>query len=359
MIFLFLVTYWGIGHVLHDIEIFNSNKVSYDSIRSDYVTSNIDNTRDALESRIRNIEGQIQRVRSKENILRESSSGFQNTINQIINLQKRNLGNAEETNKSLNQEVNRAFDVSLQEFFERQNKIQGYTEKRIDLLESKNRLEQNLSRLNSQIASQESQARTKYNKLREQQEDKEAIVKFFFLAPFLLFFFVVSNTSWKQNYSFNNKFKNVLDKFFVSKKLGSIKVFMSKNMFFVYIVITLAFFAHMVKHLMQYAPHEFTKYSISVVLIIVLGFLIAIVFENMQKKKARVETKERMQFVKSNYLKNLCPSCGYPLKDDIHVENLCDIFCSNCGAHTHEKCSKCGNQRKSFMTYCDYCGNTK
>jgi hypothetical protein len=329
-IILGILFFWILNFV--DDDIGKIKGFRWSDIRSEFVEASLDQQRATLDRDIAALKRKIQRQTEQQKFLEKSTSGVQNTINQLLSIQKESL--AKEI--SFPEESRKILEESQSAFLENQQNYQQYNQEISKLTEQLREKEDALTGVTSKIEEQEQPARKKHAL-------KNAVFRLGLLVPIFL---IVSWLFFK--YRTSAYWPLVWAAFIVA----FIKIMMVAHYYF---------------------PKPYFKYIALLVIIgIVLRILMYLIKMIIAPKKELL-SKQYQQ----HYDKYICPVCCKPIlsgplryaggkkKVTLPAANGAEIYkqqpytCPSCGTNLYDKCDNCGNIRHSLLPYCEHCGAEK
>jgi predicted RNA-binding Zn-ribbon protein involved in translation (DUF1610 family)/chaperonin cofactor prefoldin len=309
------------------------------SVRRQYISEELDTQKDDLQKGVRSLKRKIDTLNEQKRNLASSTSSLQNTINQLLSIQKESLAkNVEFSEKSI-----QTLRDSQSVFLENQNKDLELNQQIGTLIQQRQEKESALAEVTEQIKTLEKDVYTDYSKLLKKHRLKVAVLKLSFLIPVFL----------------------VVSFFFMKFRGGAYWPLVWSA--FVASFIKIALVAH------EYFPTNYFKYiALLVVLGIVLRILIYLIKMIVAPKK-NLLIKQYQQF----YDKHLCPVCTKPIKagplryagwkkktmvvapQGTEIDKQQVYNCPSCGTNLYNKCDSCGNIRHTLLPYCEHCGAEK
>ncbi len=329
--------FWLLSFVENDIG--TIKEPDWNKIRGRYVTDELDRQQKSLSKEVDNLKRKIWTQTEQQRLLEGSTGSLQNTINQLLSIQKESLAkNVEFPEKS-----RQTLQESQAAFLENQQKYQAYNKEIAELTQQQYAKEDTLAAIKETINTKEHDARKEYNKLYGKHRLKVAILKLAFLVPVFL---VVS---------------------FVFMKYRTSAYWSLVWAGFIATFIKIVFVVH------EYFPAEYFKYvALLVVIAIVLRILIYLIRLIVAPKRDLL-IKQYQQ----HYDKCICPICSKPIrtgplrfiggfgkKVQALVGQAPNVMqqaysCPSCGEGLYGKCDKCGNIRHMLLPYCEHCGVEK
>jgi predicted RNA-binding Zn-ribbon protein involved in translation (DUF1610 family) len=333
-----VLVFWVLGFFVSDIQ--SISGPDYTTIEKKHLDKALVAKRKALEEQVVDLTRQIENQKEKQRVVGDSSRNLQQTINQLIELQK--LGIQKSIAFSDAEQAN--FTGSLHIFLGNQKKYQELSQTVSDMLERKQGLVREKEQVELEIEKQRQPARVEFNTLRDRHRLKLAFLQLVILLPILILSTVV-----------------------IIKKRSSI-----------YFPLFLAFGAAslikvtLVVH--EYFPSKYFKYIlIGGILIVVVRLLIYFI-----RTIAFPKTQWLVKQYREAYERFLCPVCEYPIRigprrflfwtrrtvnkiivpmDQGDQEEK--YTCPSCGNGLFEECSSCHKIRHVMLPHCSHCGAEK
>jgi len=333
-----VLIFWVLGFFVNDIR--SIRGPDFDTIEKKHLDNELVVKSIALEKQIADLTRQIENQTEKQRVVGDSSRNLQQTINQLIELQK--LGMQKSIAFSETEQAN--FTSSLRLFLDNQKKYQELSQTVSDMLERKQGLVREKEQAEREIERQRQPARDEFNQLSEKHRLKLACLQLAILLPILVVAAVV-----------------------IIKKRSSI-----------YFPLFLAFGAAalikvaLVVH--EYFPSKYFKYIlIGGLLIVVVRLLIYFI-----RTIAFPKTQWLVKQYREAYERFLCPVCEYPIRigprrflfwtrrtvNKIVVPGDHGILeesytCPSCGCNLFEECPSCHKVRHAMLPNCSHCGAEK
>lgn len=330
--------FWLLGFVTDDIGSLRGPELS--KIETKYVDADILEKRKSLKEDLSDLKANIRNRQEQSNILKDSTDSLQNTINQLLSIQKQCI----EKNLDFSAENQQTLTENQSLFLQNQKQYQSLNKEIADLTKQRRQLEKELSSLSRQIDRQQHLARKEYNGLRSKHRLKLAALKLAVLVPVFL----------------------ILAWFFMKKRSGAYGPIIYALFIAVFMKISLV--AH------EYFPRRYFKY-------IALMVIIAIVLKLLFYLLKRIVSPKKDWLIKQYqeaYDKNICPICSKPIRigplryavgrkhkalvpagqgADSAKQHL--YTCPVCGTQLYGKCNKCGDICHLLLPFCEHCGNEK
>ena len=301
-------------------------------IRREFVEASLDQQQAALYNEIEALNRKIQGQTEQQQFLAKSTRGLQNTINQLLSIQKESL--AKEI--SFPEESRQMLQESQTAFLENQRTYQRYNEEISGLTLQLREKEDALREVRKQIQEQEEPARKKYS-------FKNAVFRLGFLVPIFL---IVSLLFLKYR---SSAYWPLVWAAFIA---GFIKI---------------AMVAH------DYFPKAYFKY---IALLVILGIVLRIL-RYLIKMIIAPRKELLIKQYQQHYDRCICPVCSKPIlsgplryagwkkKTSMPAVHGAEIYkqqrytCPSCGTSLYDKCDKCADIRHTLLPYCEHCGTKK
>jgi hypothetical protein len=334
-----VLVFWVLGFFVEDIR--SIRGPDYDAIEKEHLDKNLVEKRAALEMQIVELTRQIENQTEKQRVVGDSSRNLQQTINQLIELQK--LGLQKSIAFSNTEQAN--FTSSLNLFLDNQRKYQELSQTVSDMLERKQGLVREKEQAELAIERQRKPARDAYTALSSKHRLKLAFLQLAILLPILA---VAAGV--------------------IIKKRSSIYF----PLFLAFGAATLLKVA-LVVH--EYFPSKCFKYILIGSLLIVVARLLIVFIRTIAFPKTEWLVKQ----YREAYERFLCPVCEYPIRigprrflfwtrrtvNKIVVpcgdcgEQEETYSCPSCGSKLLEECPACHKVRHALLPNCSHCGAEK
>lgn len=334
-----LLLIWLLGFVLSDIGKIEGPKRS--ELEDEYVDPVIRSERDRLTREENQLQERIRHLRENQELLQTSARTSQETLNQMLELQRRNAENDIAPTEADRQTI----EESQELFLENQKLFEEANQQIAELNEQVRAIEQQREELKRQIDEQMAVANERFNELYFDHRFKIASLRMAFLIPLVALFAWLS-FRWRQS---------------------------------PYIpLINAALFATLARTffvMFEHFPREFFKYiAIVTLIVVVVAFLVY---------RIRLALKPLpgwlIQQYKDAYSRKQCPVCSYPIQQgplkfalwtkrgpmpiraggEAAPEDFKPYTCPSCGTALYEHCSSCEAVRHSLLPFCDSCGAEK
>jgi predicted RNA-binding Zn-ribbon protein involved in translation (DUF1610 family) len=333
-----VLVFWVLGFLVQDIRAIRGP--DYGSFERKHVSNDLFEKKVTLDKQLAEITRQIENETEKQRVVGDSSRNLQQTINQLIELQK--LGLQKSITFSNTEQAN--FTSSLNLFLDNQRKYQTLSQTVSDLLERKQGLARERELTDREIERQRKPATEEYNAANQAHRLKLACIQLAILLPFL-----------------------VAAGILIVKKRASI-----------YFPLYLAFGAAtlvkvgLVVH--EYFPSKAFKYILIGVLLLVVTRLLIYFIRAIAFPKTQWLAKQ----YREAYERFLCPVCEYPIRTGPRRflfwtrrtvnkmvvptdrnEQQEAYTCPSCGSALFAECPSCHKIRHVMLPHCVHCGAEK
>lgn len=333
-----VLIFWVLGFFVEDIR--SIRGPNYSDIEIKHLNKDLVARRSALEKQISDLTRRITNQTEKQRVVGDSSRNLQQTINQLLELQKMGLQKSivfSETEQS-------NFTSSLKLFLDNQRKYQELSQTMSDMLDQKQGLVREKEQVDQEIEKQRLPGRAEFDRLTQKHRLKLAFYQLAILLPILLFAAVV-----------------------IIRKRTSI-----------YFPLFLAFGAAtlikvtLVVH--EYFPSKYFKYILIGGLLIAVARLLLYFIRTIAFPKTQWLAKQ----YREAYERFLCPVCEYPIRigprrflfwtrrtvNKMVVPGSCTeqeekYTCPSCGSTLFEECPACHKIRHAMLPNCSHCGAEK
>jgi hypothetical protein len=327
--------YWLLGFITQDIGTMKGP--GYSDVRDKYVDAAVRAHQETLEKETQNLSRKIQTLREQQGILRDSTNSLQNTMTQLLSLQKDSL----QKNVEFSEQSKQTLAESQSAFLENQKKYEQYNQQITELTAQQRQKEDELAGIRETIKAKDQLVQKEYNQLYEKHQLKVAAIKLGFLVPvflgvFWLFMRYRAGTYWPMVWAA-----------------------------FLAVFIKIALVIH------EYFPSRWFKY---IALIVMLGIVIRILIYLIRMIIAPKRELLIRQY-QQDYDKHICPVCSKPIRigplrylggwkkktpvffgQDKEALAPQAYTCPSCGTNLYGKCGTCGGIRHTLLPYCEHCG---
>ena len=333
-----VLIFWILGFFVDDIR--SIPGPDYRTIEQKHLDKDLVKKGSDLEGQIADLSRQIENHQEKQRVVGDSSRNLQQTINQLVELQK--LGMQKDIAFSDTEQAN--FTSSLNLFLDNQRKYQDLSQTVSDMLERKQELVSELDQTEQKIEKQRKPARAKYNTISQRHRLKLALFQLAILLPILAAAAVL-----------------------IIKKRHSIY-------FSMYLAFGAATLLKVTLVVHEYFPSKYFKY------ILIGGLLIAVarLLIHFIRTIAFPKTQWLVKQYREAYERFLCPVCEYPIRTgprrflfwtrrtvnkivvpSDHAEQEEAYTCPSCGSSLFEECAACHKIRHVMLPHCSHCGAGK
>ncbi len=330
-----ILIFWALGFIVADIK--STSGPEYAPIETRYLNPQTLSQQQTLNRKLEELNRQIQAKQEEQRLVGESSKNLQQTINQLLDLQKITLQKALALSDSTQQNLS----TSLNRFLENQKTYQTLNSAIADLTAEKHNLEAERQQLETQLDQQRIPAQAEFERLSQQHRFKVAAIQLAILLPLM-----------------------ALASFLVMRKRSSVY----SPLVFALGVATLL---RIVFVLWEYFPARWFQYILIGALILVVGTLLTYFIRSVAFPK----TQFLVQQFREAYQSFLCPICDYPMRTGPRrylfwtrrtVNKIIvpantptpeePYTCPACGTGLLETCPECQQIRHSLLPHCQHCG---
>ncbi len=333
-----VLIFWVLGFFVNDIRTIRGP--DYADIEKKHVDKELLAKQSALVKQIADLTRQIENQTEKQRVVGDSSRNLQQTINQLLELQK--IGMQKSIAFSDTEQAN--FTGSLNLFLDNQKKYQEISQTVSDMIERKQGLVRDKEQVDQEIERQRKPAKEEFNALTKKHRMKLAFFQLVILLPILVAASVV-----------------------IIRKRASIYF----PLFLAFGAATLLKVA-LVVH--EYFPSKYFKYILIGGLLIIVAKLLIYFIRTVAFPKTQWLIKQ----YREAYERFLCPVCEYPIRigprrfmfwtrrtvNKIIVptdrEDKEEAYtCPACGNALFEECPSCHKIRHVLLPHCSHCGAEK
>ena len=333
-----VLVFWLLGFLVEDIDAIPGPR--YETVEARYVDKALVEKSESLAKQIDELSHRIDNQTETQRLLGASSQNLQQTITQLLELQKLGI----EKNISFSDKEQANVSTSLNLFLENQKKYQELNQDLAALLREKQGYEGNKQALDQKIEDQRKPAEKEFEKLGEKHRLRVAFLELALLLPLL-----------------------AVSVFLVFRKRTSI-----------YFPLYLAFgSATLVKIglvIHEYFPSRYIKYILIGGLLLAVGRLLIYFIRTIAFPKAQWLLKQ----YREAYERFLCPVCEYPIRigprrflfwtrSTVNKlilpaarNNQEELYtCPSCGTTLFEECPSCKKVRHALLPHCSHCAAEK
>jgi predicted RNA-binding Zn-ribbon protein involved in translation (DUF1610 family) len=334
-----VLVYWLLGFVFDDIDTLSGP--DYAAIELTHLDRATVQQEAELDGELTRIRGQMAEVREKQALLRESTSTSQQTLNQLLEMQRLYVQKGVRPSEA---EL-KAFTDSQQLFLSSQRQFETYTEELGRLREQEKEVQSRRNAIDESLAGQRVQAQKEFQHAFRRHELLKAALKLLVLIPLVL----------------------IAARFFVTKRSSLLAP--------VIFACGIAILVKLVLVIHEYFPTRYFKY-------VVLLFAIGVVVQVLVYLIRVIASPKKLWLLRQYreaYYRFSCPVCAYPIRrgplkyvlltrqawkrlagsgasgpvnDDPYA-------CPSCGTMLYEACASCHATRHSLLPFCEKCGAAK
>ncbi len=333
-----ILIYWLLGFLVSDIK--SIEGPDYLAIEGQHLDPSIVAKRDALELQIGERTQLIANLTEKQRVVGDSSQNLQQTINQLIELQKLGL----QKNVAFSEAEQTNITNSLNLFLDNQKKYYDLNQSLAETLIQKQDLEKEKGILEQQLEVERQPAREQYEREYNIHRLKLAFFQLLVLVPIML---VAATLMVKKRTS-------IYFPLFLACGLATL------------IKVTLV--------LHEYFPTRYFKYIFIISLLLVVAKILIYFIRTIAYPKSQWLINQ----YREAYERFLCPVCEYPIRigprrflfwtrrtvnkmvvptEQTNEEEV--YTCPACGSGLFEECTACHKVRHSLLPHCAHCGAEK
>jgi predicted RNA-binding Zn-ribbon protein involved in translation (DUF1610 family) len=334
-----ILNYWLLGFVINDIGTWPGP--NYQEIEKAILDQALVGELESLNQQVADITRQITHWKQRQEVLRDSTSNSEKTMNQLLELQRLTL----QKGVTPSPDEVQALSASQKLFLANQTKYQEANDQIATLTERLNALQARQRDAQAGIDAQRPLADREYSRLASRHQWKVAALKLAVLVPLL-----------------------ALAVWLFIKRRGTLYAPLVYG-FGLALVVRVALVMH------QHFPRRYFKY----ILVVVALVLVARVLVYLLRAVAFPKLDWLLKQYREAYEHFLCPVCAYPIRRgalkylfwnrrnvkklvvQASPTNLVDepYVCPVCGTRLYEKCERCQGIRHSLLPACDHCGAEK
>jgi hypothetical protein len=330
-----VLVFWLLGFITRDIgSLRGPDRARVDA---DYVGSELLAQEAALKEALARIKASMRNKQDDQAIIQRSTSSLQNTINQLLSIEKR----AMERGEIGSQQDKQTLAQSQTRFMENQAQYLALNQELAELTTQQHEAEGKLTLLSKQLREQRDSARREYDQLWRAHRLKLAALKLGVMIPIFL---ALAWLFWKQR----------------SASYGPIVC-----------AAFIAAFGRVTLIVHEYFPREYFKY---IALLVIMGIVLRILVYLIQRLAAPKQDLVVKQH-RQSYDRGICPVCSKPIRmgalrymathkrtglvlagPGIEAIKQEAYTCPACGTGLYEKCKQCQGVRHSLLPFCEHCG---
>ncbi len=334
-----VLNYWLLGFVINDIGTWPGP--NYQEIERAILDQNLVGELESLNQQTEEITRQIANWKQRQQVLRDSTSNSEKTMNQLLELQRLTL----QKGVTPSPDEVQALSASQKLFLANQTKYQEANDQIATLTERLAELQARQREAQTRIDTERVGVHSEYSRQASRHQWKLAALKLGVLVPLL------GLAVW----------------LFV-KRRGTLYAPLVYG-FGLALIVRVALVMH------QHFPRRYFKYILVVVALVLVARVLVWLLRSMAFPKLDWLLKQ----YREAYEHFLCPICGYPIRRgalrnlfwtrrSVHrlialpaLANLVDepYVCPVCATRLFEKCEHCQGIRHSLLPACDHCGAEK
>ena len=334
-----VLLFWFLGFITRDIDSLRGPDRS--KVEEKYVDAELVERLKSLNGSLNDIRENIRNKQEQQRILKDSTNSLQNTINQLLSIQKQNI----ERGRDLSEQLQQTLAENQTMFLENQKQYQALNKEIAELTAQRRQLDKKMAAVSKEIKGQRALAWAEYGGLRTKHRWKIGALKLAVMIPIFLI------VAWV----------------FIKKRSGTYWPIVYAAFIAAFVRISL------VTH--EYFPKKYFKYiALLVIIAIVLKLLVYLIKRITAPKKDWI-----LKHHQEAYDKSVCPICSKPVRigplryavrgkrkglvllagqgGQAAKQEL--YTCPSCGTELYEKCDKCSDIRHSLLPFCEHCGNEK
>jgi predicted RNA-binding Zn-ribbon protein involved in translation (DUF1610 family) len=330
-----VLVFWLLGFFVDDIRSFPGP--DYTLIEEGYLDQELVALTETLGDQIEDLNRDIGNESEKQRVLGDGSRNLQQTITQLLELQKLGL----ENNVTMSDSEQQNFNSTLNLFLENQRQYQESSQSSATLLSQKQGLESQLAITRSSIDVQRLPAREAFEKQRDAHRLKLAFWQLGVLLPIL-----------------------IASAILLMKQRGSIY-------FPLYFSLGIATLIKVGLVIHEYFPTRYFKYILIASLLLVVGRILIHFIRLIAFPKVEWLVKQ----YREAYERFLCPICEYPIRTGPRrylfwtrrsvakltvpaagAEKEEAYTCPSCGNGLYSECHSCHHIRHALLPHCQHCG---
>ena len=331
-----ILSIWLLGFVVDDIG--SLPGPNYDSLEKRLLDPDLVEKQKSVGGKITEVQRHIATQNERQQLLRDSTTSSQKTMNQLLEFQRLSL----QKNVRPSTEEQESMAESQRRFLANQKQYQSLNQTIVQLNEKLSQLEDTQRELKEQVEQQQVPILDKFNVLYNQHAFKVAVIKLAFLLPLLL----------------------VVVWLFLKYREGTYVLLIYA--FGVAVLLKVALVIH------SHFPSRYFKYIlILAALVIVIRILVYLL-----RMVAFPKTEWLLRQYREAYEFFMCPICTYPIRRGPLMyrfwnrrtikkmqlgssENLAEetaYTCPVCSTQLYENCTQCGKIRPNLLPACPHCG---
>ncbi len=331
-----VLVFWLLGFVVDDIGDIPGPQQA--DVEKRFLDPALVAQRETVEKEGTALSSQIEREKARQTLLSDSTTSSQQTMNQLLDVQKQNAQN----HVALSEAERKALAQSETLFLANQTRYQTLNEEIARLSEQLRNLEGRKAELDTRLAGQREKAAKELASLLKTHHLKVAALQLLFLLPILLL------AAW-----------------FILRRRTS-----------VYAPLIYAFGAATLTKVILVIHENFpTRYFKYIVLLASLAVVIRMVIY-LTRATTSPKLAALLRQYREGYERFLCPICEYPVRRGpmkfvywtrrsirkLTLPSAATALpdepytCPACGSHLFEPCPHCQHIRHSLLPFCEQCG---
>jgi hypothetical protein len=330
-----VLVYWMVGFFLQDLAAIPGPQL--EQYTTSIQQSGMKVEADRLDNEINNLQKETNAVTQQQSLLKNSLSNTQNTINQILEIQRLHA----QKGQAVSDDIAKAFQQNTQLFLSQQNSLQqinaALTELNLQLLP----LQSHRQAIGEKINAALTQAHLLYSSDLEKHRLNIGLIQIGVLILLLLIVVLF----------LLNRASSYYRPIWVAISLS--------------VLIKIFFVIH------DYFPSRYFKYILTFSLIMVVFSAL----RDLLKRRAFPAKSYLLKQFRDAYEHFLCPMCEYPIRRGPmryafwtrrsikklplirdHSEDKSAYNCPHCGTALYQPCGGCENIRHSLLPFCEHCG---
>lgn len=294
---------------------------------------------EAIDRESTSVATQIENQKARQTLLRDSTTSSQQTMNQLLELQKQNSQNGVKASEA----ERNALAQSETLFLANQTKYQSLNEEIARRSEQQRSLEERKKEVEARLAGQKEKAAKELESLQEGHRLRVAAFQLLFLLP------ILAVAAW-----------------FILKRRASLYA----SLIFAFGIATLA---KVILVIHENFPTRYFKY---IVLLASLAVVVRMVVY-LTQATTFPKTAALLKQYREAYERFLCPICEYPIRrgpmkfsywNRRSIRKLAPLAtvtsapdepytCPSCGSHLFAVCPHCQHVRHALLPFCESCGD--
>jgi hypothetical protein len=334
-----ILIFWLLGFAIDDIGSIPGPK--REDIEKKFLSQDLVNQRDNIDKQILELNRSISAQRERQSLLRDSTSRYEATLTQLLQLQRANAQKGVGTGQGQQQ----ALAQSVNLFLSNQQKDQALNDDILKLTEQQRGLEDQKRGVEEKLEAQRKTANDELDRLEQRHSRKLAALKLALLVPLL-----------------------AIALFVIAKRRSGIYGPLVYGAGIAVLVQT-----SLVIH--ECFPSRYFKYVLLSAAILAVGYTLVWLLRMLREPRPSLLLKQ----YRDAYEAFFCPVCDYPIRRgprrflfwtrrtvgkigfpaQPEQSNEQTYSCPACGSRLFEQCVKCSGIRHSLLPFCENCGSEK